>query len=74
MVVEPVAAPVIANRVLVAPATIFTVDGTVAMPVGLVERVIISPPVGAGDPRVMVPFSVCETPSVPDGIVMVIDG
>ena len=56
IVVLPVVTPVTAKVALVAPAAMIAVAGTVTIPDGLLARVTVKPPVGAGDDNVSVRF------------------
>jgi hypothetical protein len=61
IVAEPAATPVTGTGTLVAPATKFTLPGTVAL-LGLLElRVTVNPPAGAGADRFSVRFPVLPT-------------
>src|ERR1700730_10000675 len=57
MVVDPTARPVTENAPVVLPAAIVTVDGfRSTIQFGLVDSVRSRPPVGAGEPKVIVPL------------------
>jgi hypothetical protein len=61
MTAEPAATPVTGTGTLVAPATKFTLPGTVATPVLLEFRLTAKPPAGAGVDRLSVRFCVLPT-------------
>jgi len=55
------------NDALVAPAGMNTLPGTLAAPL-LLERIICTPPAGAGTLRITVPLEDCRPPTTLEGL------